>query len=242
MNNYYIAIQGTYSQVDIALFFDDTVLESIQETNATASSQLIPLISTLLENNDLTLADITFIAADHGPGAFTSLRVTLATLNGIAFSSATRLVGVDGLDALARESFEHCKSKSIAYVVPMLNAYHQDIYVGKYAVLSTGTLVQQQAHKAENIDRFLDSLSEHTTTSKILFVGNGAQLYQDRILARSELASIIAPAELSVASATSIGMQGIVLWNAGKSSTQLRPHYLKTQQFAIKYHGQSYTK
>ena len=55
-----------------------------------ASAQLLPLIDQLLVQHECELSDLDFIALDQGPGAFTSLRVVLTTINGIAFAQKFR--------------------------------------------------------------------------------------------------------------------------------------------------------
>lgn len=55
----------------------------------------------LLGAHGATLADVTLLAVGLGPGAFTGLRVGIATMQGLAVATGLPLVGVSGLDALA---------------------------------------------------------------------------------------------------------------------------------------------
>ncbi len=48
-----------------------------------------------------TLADVSLFAVCLGPGAFTGLRVGLATIQGLAFARDLPVIGVSALDAIA---------------------------------------------------------------------------------------------------------------------------------------------
>jgi tRNA threonylcarbamoyladenosine biosynthesis protein TsaB len=54
-----------------------------------------------LRDSDLGLGDVTLLAVCLGPGAFTGLRVGLATIQGLAFAGGLPSVGVTALDATA---------------------------------------------------------------------------------------------------------------------------------------------
>ena len=114
----FISIQGSYSQLQLSLFKGNSCLTLISETNKKASSLMVPLIEEMLKQHSLTLCDINFICADQGPGAFTSLRVTIATINGISFAQHIPLIGIDGLDALAQETHKRTHS---AQTSPLLS-------------------------------------------------------------------------------------------------------------------------
>jgi tRNA threonylcarbamoyladenosine biosynthesis protein TsaB len=54
-----------------------------------------------LRDSDLGLGDVTLLAVCLGPGAFTGLRVGLATIQGLAFARGLPTVGVSAFDAMA---------------------------------------------------------------------------------------------------------------------------------------------
>ena len=100
----FISIQGSYKQLELSLFDNNTCLQTIKDKNLKASSLLIPYLEKILAKNRLNFFDIKFICTDQGPGAFTSLRVTVSTINGLAFANQIPAVGIDGLDALSLET------------------------------------------------------------------------------------------------------------------------------------------
>src|SRR5579862_7433876 len=119
-NNCFISIEGCYTHVEVALFKNKTCIDSIVKNDVKASSHLIPYLDTLLKKNNVTLDDLSFIAIDQGPGAFTSLRVSIATVNGIAYAHKIPLIGVHGLDALCHQTAKTLVNKTNTLIVCLL--------------------------------------------------------------------------------------------------------------------------
>lgn len=77
-------------------------LASRDEVAARASlSRLFPLLSELLDEMDLTPADITEVVVGRGPGSFTGVRIAVASAKGFAHGLGVPLCGVGTLDAVA---------------------------------------------------------------------------------------------------------------------------------------------
>ncbi len=87
---------------------------------------LVPTIEALLERVAIPLDRVDYIAVSIGPGAFTGLRVGLATALGLCLGSDRRIVPVPTLAALALQAGG---SKPRA---PVLDARKGQIYVGLY--------------------------------------------------------------------------------------------------------------
>jgi tRNA threonylcarbamoyladenosine biosynthesis protein TsaB len=208
----YIAIQGSYTKLQLALFKGDFCLEQIEEVNKKASSLLIPLIKKMLDQQKMTLDNIDFIATDQGPGAFTSLRVTISTINGISFAKHIPLIGIDGLQALLQET----------NAIPLLNAYNNEVY---YA------LNNKKSYK--KIDALLDDL-QMLRQQKIMVCGNGAILHKNIILEKLKDKKI-SFLEQSVCSTQQIATMALQRWHNKKNlQKKLYPLYLKSQHFAIR--------
>lgn len=64
--------------------------------------ELMPRLAHLLEQQDVTPADLTGLVVSLGPGSFTGLRIGLSVAKGIALARKLPLVGVPTLDVVAR--------------------------------------------------------------------------------------------------------------------------------------------
>ena len=97
-----LAVDTSGDRCSIGLWQDGAVVPSesrfLRHGHAEA---LVPMILALLERTDLTMADLDLLAVITGPGAFTGLRVGLATMGGLALATGRPIVGVSAFEALA---------------------------------------------------------------------------------------------------------------------------------------------
>lgn len=231
----FVSIHGTHNKLDIALFQDQVCLDSLTKLDVRASSSLIMFLDSLLKKHNLSLTNLSFIAVDKGPGAFTSLRVTIATINGIAFNNKIPLIGISGLDALAKEALDSksdTKNTNIQNIVTLLNAYNNEAY---FLVSKTDAKnILESTQGCQNIDILLDDIKSKFKDQKILFCGQGCQLYKTNIKHLLSDQAVILDEPL-LASAKVIGQIAYECWLKKENiENQISPLYLKTQYFAIR--------
>jgi tRNA threonylcarbamoyladenosine biosynthesis protein TsaB len=88
--------------VGLALYDGSQVIaESAWRSSQRHTVELAPAISDLLSRCGLTLEVVRALGVALGPGSFTSLRVGLALVKGLALSLHVPLVGIPTLDVLA---------------------------------------------------------------------------------------------------------------------------------------------
>ncbi len=103
VHSYYLVLQSTYDLIEIGLGVDHTLLDQLSLNKMDANRDLILEINKLLLKHDLNLTQLSFIGTNLGPAPFTSLRVVIATVNGLAFATGIPLIGVNGLQAFVTE-------------------------------------------------------------------------------------------------------------------------------------------
>ena len=64
--------------------------------------ELVPAIVQMLDQQQMTVGDLTAVAVALGPGSFTGLRIGLSVAKGLCFVLKIPLVGIPSLDALAQ--------------------------------------------------------------------------------------------------------------------------------------------
>lgn len=226
-----MSIQGTYHKVEVSLFSSSDCIDTISQVDVKASSHLIPMMSELLDKHGMCLSNLSFLAVDHGPGAFTSLRVTLATINGIVCARHLPIVGVSGLEAFAAQVYQAnlpVDTTSSAIII-LLNAYNSDVY---FYVARPG---HDSLIGCKNIHEFIEDTRLLLENVQIVWAGNGVTMHQESIInAFSPLQTHIYHDPVGVCSAQSIGMLAYPLWLAGAASSHATPYYLKTQLFAVR--------
>jgi tRNA threonylcarbamoyladenosine biosynthesis protein TsaB len=228
---YFIALQGTYSSLQLGLFKDQAVVAVEHYEELRASSNLVPFLEEFLKKNNVTLEGLSFIALDKGPGAFTSLRATIASINGIAFARQICLVGVNSLEALQVQACNNGIAKKVRYVVALLNAYNSDAYFRIFDQ-QLNLLVAESCQKIDEVATTLTALK-----TPVLCVGNGAGLYRDELeVALGGALHFLTP-NPSVPCVTAIASIAFKSWSELKNQRafySIEPYYLKTQLFAIK--------
>lgn len=115
----------------IMLKEDDYFELSIQQKNI-HSEKLMEMISTLFNNADVDLKDLSHIAVSIGPGSFTGLRIGLSVAKGLAYGADIPLVPVPNFDALALQISNYLNANDKFIIAN--KASMSELYVGNYQV------------------------------------------------------------------------------------------------------------
>ena len=219
----FLCIQHTYNGIEVALFNDNKIIDKIFEDKKRASKYFVTCINSLLDRNNLGLKDLHFIATNKGPGPFTTLRVVLASVNGLAFAIKKPIIGVDGLDAIF---LEHARENLVT--VALLDAFGKDVNFGvSHKVLSSDLSNIDKGYK--NIEVLLKDLGNLFKGEKIYFIGNGALKYRDNILDLFGSKAIFDDIVPEVCSVDIVGKIAFEMWNKKDGlEKQILPIYLKS--------------
>ncbi len=228
----FLSIQSSYHCVQLALFVEKKCLDKLVLPGTKASSHLIPHIDMLLKKHAFTLSDLSFIAIDAGPGAFTSLRVAIASVNGIGFTKKIPLVGVDGLEALLQDGFDKVQQRyqGASGVIALLNAYNHDAYF--YIASVDHERVKSKGCK--KIHEVIIDIQCMVPEGKLLVIGNGALVFSVELQKSFGDRLILEELCQEVPSVERIGLMGYQAWLEQKEPNyRIVPNYLKSQLFAF---------
>lgn len=223
----FLTIHTRYTDVQFALFKDAQLIDWTSDESKKVSKNFIPLMKELFKRNKLTLQDLAFIAAHQGPAPFTTLRVSLASVNGLAFATHLPLVGVNGLETFLEE--HHHKH----YVtIALLNAFCQDVYYGIYD--PQAKIISINYGAAENIIK----TQAEKYQENVFFIGNGVELYKPIIQEYFGTRAHIPEPLPTVASLHSIGITAYKKWQEKTDiAQQLMPLYLKSHSAVLNLSG-----
>lgn len=216
----FISIQHTYQGIEAALFDKYHLLGAITDDKKRASKTIIGLLNELLSAHQLQIRDLAFLAVNQGPGPFTTLRVVIASVNGLSFAIKKPLIGIDGLDALIQEN----QSEQHPITLALLNAFTNDVY---FALHDRTCAIYEKGCK--NITQLLLELHERFSDTSFYLVGNGCLMHEQEI--RAILGSRVESAQPlpENCSIRQIGIMGYEQWQKRAGiSYQLSPLYLKT--------------
>ncbi|MGE0009331.1 MAG: tRNA (adenosine(37)-N6)-threonylcarbamoyltransferase complex dimerization subunit type 1 TsaB [Candidatus Babeliales bacterium] len=214
-------ISTDYTHTTIALCKEKRIIAQIQEENKNTSKYMLMHMQALLKEHGSKLSDVTFIGINQGPGPFTTLRVTLATINGIAFASTIPLVGIDGIKALVEEN----KDTNYPYTVALLNAFNDEAY---YAIQIPDTDLNIGYKK---IDAFLQELKNEFSDVKFRLIGSGVNTFKEQITKILGRQALIPDSVPLAPSLEFLAQRAVSLYNAQDVHHKLLPLYLKIMNY-----------
>jgi len=218
----FLVFHTRYKDLQLGYFEGQNLVELYTLDSIKVSKCLLFTVNTLCDKFNLSLKDMSFLAAHTGPSPYTTLRVVLSTLNGIHYSTGTPLVGVNGLKSFLK----HLETSSINVV--LLNAFGNDLYYG----ISTSTL-SAPFFGCKNVELLLHEIARDFQ-STINFWGNGAVLYKDKIHqflgTRAKIISIDGPTlshDTEIVPIQFLGEDALYKWRNKETKQELFPVYLK---------------
>lgn len=177
MNHYSLAITGCFDTATINLFCNQEHVSSVQITNHQSSKLLVSTIQNLLAKSSLSLKDLNLLLVDIGPGAFTSLRIIVVTVNALAYALNIQIFPINSLEALSNQAIKNASPHSM--VVTMINAYSQQVYATVFDKSKEKYILE---NTCINIDKILLDLATRHLATDILFQGNAAIMHQGKII------------------------------------------------------------
>ncbi len=129
-----LALDASSSACSAALLIrrdghDDQLLTRFMLAPREHTRRLMPMIDELLDEADLTLADLDALAYGQGPGSFTGLRIAAGVAQGLAFGLEVPLIGVSTLEALALAGH---RRHHLRHVLPVIDARMGELYTAAY--------------------------------------------------------------------------------------------------------------
>jgi tRNA threonylcarbamoyladenosine biosynthesis protein TsaB len=97
-----LAVDTSTAQVGLAVYEGAQVLgETIWRSKQHHTVELAPAVAELLRRSGISMQDVRAIGVAIGPGSFTSLRVGLSLVKGLALACNLPLIGIPTLDIYA---------------------------------------------------------------------------------------------------------------------------------------------
>jgi tRNA threonylcarbamoyladenosine biosynthesis protein TsaB len=191
-----LALDTTTRVSSCAVSRDGVVLrEDAGDPSKPQAARLPGDLMTLLDETQITLAEVDLFAVATGPGSFTGLRIGIATMQGVAFARRKPLIGVSRFDALQRSCRVNADATGTAEPTGAVAAW-VDAWRGEvYAALYRGGREVMPAVVAHP-DQLLADLRA-SPQGPITFIGDGAETYRavicDTLGDRASLADPASP-------------------------------------------------
>lgn len=97
-----LAVDTSTTQVGLALYNENEVVaEMMWSSKQHHTTQLASALSDLMKRCEVTMDKVEALGVAMGPGSFTSLRVGVSLVKGIAFARNIPVIGISTLDVIA---------------------------------------------------------------------------------------------------------------------------------------------
>ena len=216
-----LALDTSTREGSCALVRDGRVFEEAAGGERSHAERLPLSLMGLLAGNGLTIHDVDLFAVATGPGSFTGLRVGIATMQGLAFSTGKPLIGVSALDALAAiasASLPDGTARTERPIATWIDAWRGEVYAALY---KDGREVEGATVEAPR------AVLERIRAVRPLFVGDAVPIHADLI--RHEVGPDACAEPPSPLLAGAIGMLALEAASSGScpSPDEIRPLYVR---------------
>ena len=163
-----IAFETSAKAASVAILQDGLLLgEYYQNSGQTHSRTVMKLAQDLLQNCDLTPADIDDVAWANGPGSFTGIRIGAAAAKGFCWGGEKEALPVSTLEAMAYA----CGQDGI--VCACMDARREQVYNALFE-RRDGEVLRLTEDRAIAVAELAEDLQKISDT--VLLVGDGAKL------------------------------------------------------------------
>lgn len=136
-----LAIETASEACSVALHIDGEIGARDYHEPRRHAALLLPAVNELLEEARIGLSDLDAIAFGRGPGSFTSLRIGIGAVQGLAWGAEIGVVPVSSLAALAQGAATRHGAAPGTTVVAAMDAHMGEVFHARYEVNDSG-LVQ----------------------------------------------------------------------------------------------------
>jgi tRNA threonylcarbamoyladenosine biosynthesis protein TsaB len=137
------------------------------------SEILIPLIASVIERAQCSVADLSGIAVSIGPGSFTGLRIGLSTVKGLAYGWNIPVCGVSTLSANAARV-----TVTEGLICSLLDARKQQVYVSIFR-RNGESLVRVTEEMVTSVEAAAGLAYSAAAGAPCLFIGDGVSKYHE---------------------------------------------------------------
>ena len=134
-----LAIETSAESCSAALAIDGEVRERFEHAPMKHAERLLPMVSSLLSDAGIRIADLDAIAFGRGPGSFTSLRIGIGVVQGLAWGADIPVVPVSSLACVAQHAADTA-SKELPFrqVIVAMDARMQEVFHARFSVDERG--------------------------------------------------------------------------------------------------------
>ena len=219
-----LAVDTSTPQIGLALYDGVQVLaESLWTSKARHTVELAPAVAEMLQHAGIRFDQVRALGVAIGPGSFTSLRVGLSFVKGLAFSQYLPVVGINTLDVV---SASQPASASLPLVC-VLPAGRGRLAVGRYTTTASGSAVRKAHWQAQGNPVILTAEALSASIMQDTLLCGDLSAAERLVLKKNEYVQLVSPA-LGTRRPGILAEMAFMRWQAGRVDdlASLAPLYL----------------
>jgi tRNA threonylcarbamoyladenosine biosynthesis protein TsaB len=212
-----LAIETATETLSVALNINGEVLEYYQHAPRQHAELLLPWVQKILDEAGIGFNSLDAIAFSRGPGSFTSLRIGIGVVQGLAWASNVPVIPVSSLAATAQSAY----NEGIRSAVIALDARMNEVFTGTFESNDDGIMmsVSQERVCAPDVVQAPPNTGFHA-------VGIGFERYDELEKLTDQLASVRTDIWPRASSVITLA-QHWLLNNTALPAEQAQPVYLR---------------
>ena len=168
-----LAVETSTEACSVALYSNGETSEFYEYAPRRHAELLLPAIQSLLDGAGLQLAGLDAIAFGRGPGSFTSLRIGIGVVQGLAWGAEIAVVPVSSLAAVAQQVTELANAE-ISTICVAMDARMNEVYTASFQRREDGVVLASSAERVCSPD-----LVSTPEDSPFIAAGNGFDRFDE---------------------------------------------------------------
>lgn len=127
--SYILSIETATKNCSVAIAKDGNTIfcKEIAELGYSHAEQLHLFIADVLQEANISFADVNAIAVSKGPGSYTGLRIGVSAAKGLCYALGIPLISIDTLSVLAQQI-----DVENGLIIPMIDARRMEVYTAVF--------------------------------------------------------------------------------------------------------------
>lgn len=175
-----LAIDTAFETCSVALALDGETRLRFEHAPRGHAERLLPWVTALLDEAGLALVDLDAVAFSRGPGSFTSLRIGIGVVQGLAWGAGLPVVPVSSLLATAQSALAGRRSQGgdvNGHCVVAMDARMDEVFAARFECVA-GWMTLAGAESVCSPARAATLLCDGDAA-----VGNGFERYEELAMA-----------------------------------------------------------